>query len=156
METFYKIIGQDPSKVLRLGKREKDFSRQDETKETQQLNAVEESGLEPALKKRYQQDVWQNQNTLLILSNNMQQCQFLVSIVVLWLRQGSSDGKISACRFSPRVGKIPQRREWLPTAVVLPGKFHGQRSLVSYSPRGCKEPRMTEATQHTHTHTHTF
>ena len=34
MKTFYKIIGQDPSKVLRLGKREKDFSRQDETKET--------------------------------------------------------------------------------------------------------------------------
>ena len=25
----------------------------------------------------------------------------------------------------------PWRREWLPTPVFLPGKFHGQRSLVS-------------------------
>ena len=29
------------------------------------------------------------------------------------------------------VGKIPWRREWLPTPVFLPGEFHGQRSLVS-------------------------
>ena len=36
------------------------------------------------------------------------------------------------------VGKIPWRREWLPTPVFLPGKFHRQRSLVSYSPRGHK------------------
>ena len=32
------------------------------------------------------------------------------------------------------VGKIPWRREWLPTAVFLPGEFHGQRSLEGYSP----------------------
>ena len=37
--------------------------------------------------------------------------------------------------FDPRVGKIPWRREWLPTPLFLPGKFHGQRSLVGYSPR---------------------
>ena len=24
-------------------------------------------------------------------------------------------------------------------SVFLPGKFHGQRSLVGYSPQGCKE-----------------
>ena len=29
----------------------------------------------------------------------------------------------------PWVGKIPQRRTWQPTAVFLPGEFHGQRSL---------------------------
>ena len=28
------------------------------------------------------------------------------------------------------------RREWQPTPVFLPGEFHGQRSLVGYSPRG--------------------
>ena len=28
--------------------------------------------------------------------------------------------------------------------VLLPGKFHGQRSLVGYSPRGCKELDTTE------------
>ena len=30
--------------------------------------------------------------------------------------------------------KITWRREWLPTPVFLPGEFHGQRSLASYSP----------------------
>ena len=28
------------------------------------------------------------------------------------------------------------RREWQPTPVFLPGKFHGQRSLTGYSPWG--------------------
>ena len=32
-------------------------------------------------------------------------------------------------RFDPWVGKIPWRREWLPTPVFLPGEFHRQRSL---------------------------
>ena len=30
----------------------------------------------------------------------------------------------------------PQRRQWHPTLVLLPGKFHGQRSLVGCSPWG--------------------
>ena len=34
----------------------------------------------------------------------------------------------------PWVGKIPWRRKWLLTPVFLPGEFHGQRSLVGYSP----------------------
>ena len=34
-----------------------------------------------------------------------------------------------------------------PTPVFLPGEFHGQRSLVGYSPWGCKELDTTEATQ---------
>ena len=41
--------------------------------------------------------------------------------------------------FDPWVGKIPWRREWLPTPVFVPGEFHGQRSLAGYSPRGRKE-----------------
>ena len=44
----------------------------------------------------------------------------------------------------PWVGNIPWRREWLPTPMFLPGKFHGQRSLMGYSPWGHKEPDMTE------------
>ena len=35
-------------------------------------------------------------------------------------------------RFNPWVGKVSWRREWLPTPVFLPGKFHGQRSLAGY------------------------
>ena len=32
------------------------------------------------------------------------------------------------------VWKIPWRRAWQPTPVFLPGKSHGQRSLMGYSP----------------------
>ena len=35
-------------------------------------------------------------------------------------------------------------KEWLPTPVFLPREFHGQRSIVGYSPWGCKESDMTE------------
>ena len=50
------------------------------------------------------------------------------------------------CRFDPWLKKIPWRRKWHPTPVFLPGESHGQRSLVGYSPWGCKELDMTEAT----------
>ena len=45
---------------------------------------------------------------------------------------------------SPWVGKIPWRRERLPTPVFWPGDFHGQRGLVGYSPWGYKESDTTE------------
>ena len=66
---------------------------------------------------------------------------------------GGSDDKESACSvgdlgwrpgFDPCVGKIPWRREPLPTPVYLPGEFHGQRNLVGYSPLDLKESDMTE------------
>ena len=50
----------------------------------------------------------------------------------------------------PGSGRFPWRRKWQPTPVLLPGKFHGQRSLVCYSPWGHKE---SDTTEHTHTHT---
>ena len=37
-------------------------------------------------------------------------------------------------------------RKWQPTPVFLPGKFHGQKSLAGYSPRGHKESDTTEYT----------
>ena len=53
---------------------------------------------------------------------------------------GASAGKESTCNgFYPWVGKIPWRREWLPTLVFWPGEFHGL-----YSPWGCKESDTTE------------
>ena len=42
------------------------------------------------------------------------------------------------------VRKIPWRRKWQPTPVILPGEFHRQRSLAGDSPWGCKESDMTE------------
>ena len=47
-------------------------------------------------------------------------------------------------RFNPWVGKIFWRRKWQPTAVFLPGKSHGWRSLISYSPWGRKESDTTK------------
>ena len=43
--------------------------------------------------------------------------------------------------FDPWVEKILWRRKWQPTPVFLPGKFHGQRSQVGYSPWGHKRVR---------------
>ena len=40
---------------------------------------------------------------------------------------------------NPWVKKVPWRRAWQPTLVCLPGKFHGQRNLVGFSPWGRKE-----------------
>ena len=55
---------------------------------------------------------------------------------------GRHSAKESACqwrrrkrhRFDPLVGKISWSRKWQPTSVFLPEEFHGQRSLVGYSP----------------------
>ena len=41
------------------------------------------------------------------------------------------------------VRKIPWRRKWQPTAVFLPGEFHGERSLAGYSSWGHKELDMS-------------
>ena len=45
---------------------------------------------------------------------------------------------------NPWIGKTPWRRKWQPTPVLLPGEFHGQRSLVGYSPKCHKELDITE------------
>ena len=43
----------------------------------------------------------------------------------------------------------PLKKE-MGTPVLLPGKFHGWRSLVGYSPRGGKEPDMAESLTSVH------
>ena len=63
--------------------------------------------------------------------------------------------KESACqgrtlRFDPSVGKIPWSRKWQATPAFLPGKSHGQRSPVDYSPWGHKE---LDTAEHACTHT---
>ena len=37
-----------------------------------------------------------------------------------------------------------RRRQWHPTPVLLPGKFHGRRSLVGHSPWGREESDTTK------------
>ena len=55
-------------------------------------------------------------------------------------------GKESACNAGDAgliPGSISWKRKWQSPPLVLPGKSHGQRSLVGYSPRGCKESDRT-------------
>ena len=61
-------------------------------------------------------------------------------------------GKVSACqsrrrRFDPWVRKSPRRRQWQPIPIFLPGKSHGQRSQMGYSPWGCKRVGYNSATK---------
>jgi len=44
----------------------------------------------------------------------------------------------------------PWRRKWQPTPVFLLGEFRGQKSLMGYSPWGCKEVDTIEQLTHTH------
>ena len=61
-----------------------------------------------------------------------------------WLRRLSICLQCRRPGFDLWVGNFPWRRKWQPTPVLLPGKSHGRRSLVGYSPWGCKELDMTE------------
>ena len=68
-----------------------------------------------------------------------------------WLRDKGSTCQYKRCKrcgFNAWVGKTPWSRKWQSTPVFLPGKFHGQRSLVGYSPWGHKEPDMTDHAEH--------
>ena len=60
-----------------------------------------------------------------------------------------SDGKAPACNagdpgLMPGSGRSPGKRNSNPLQYFSPGKSHGWRSLVGYSPWGCKELDMTE------------
>ena len=78
---------------------------------------------------------------------------FWASQAAWWLKK-----KKSAVQEMPKTQiwhswvEISWNRKWQPTSVFLPGKFHGQRSLVGYSPWGRKKADTTEWLS-THIHT---
>ena len=81
----------------------------------------------------------------------------LSNYVCLWrgLPRCASDKELTLqCRrlkrhwFNPWARKIPWRRTWQPTPVLLPGQSHGQRSLEGYSPYGGK--KLKQLSVHTH------
>ena len=47
-----------------------------------------------------------------------------------WLRDKESAFQCRRCRFDPRVGKIPWRREWQPSPVCLSGESHAWWAIV--------------------------
>ena len=60
--------------------------------------------------------------------------QLVKRLPTMWERPG----------FDPWVRKIPWRRKWQPTPILLPEKSYGQGTLVGYSPWGHKKSDMTE------------
>ena len=61
---------------------------------------------------------------------------------------GGSEVKAFACNAETWVKSLgredPLEKEMATHPVFLPGESHGGRSLVGYSPWGCKESDMTE------------
>ena len=81
----------------------------------------------------------------------MKSAQYTGNVLPQWC-----SGKESTCQYRSHrtlgfhlwVGKIPWSRKRQPTPVFLPGKFHEQRSLASYSPWGRQE---SDSWTHAHT-----
>ena len=62
----------------------------------------------------------------------------------MWFPGGSvvkNPPAIQEMQFDTWIRKIPWRRKWQSISVFLPVKFHGQRSLVGYSPLDRKKVR---------------
>ena len=63
---------------------------------------------------------------------------------------GGSDGKESACNTGAPVQSLGWEdlleKGMATHSSILPGEFHGQRSLAGYSPQGHKESDTTEVT----------
>ena len=59
----------------------------------------------------------------------------------------TTESQCRRCEFDPQVGKIPWRRKRQPTPVFFPGKSHGLRSLVGYSPQDRRRVRHYWATK---------
>ena len=63
----------------------------------------------------------------------------------LWfMKQKDSENSFSDSPIYKELWLFPQRRQWHPTLVLLSGKSHGRRSLVSCSPWGRYSWDMTE------------
>ena len=89
-----------------------------------------------------------SQSLLKLMSTELVMLSSHLIIRIFWWLSGKESAcqcrRCKRCGFDFWVGKIPWRKKWQPTPVFLPGKFHGQRNLVGYSPWGRKELGMIE------------
>ena len=74
---------------------------------------------------------------------------YLICGLPWWISDKESACQCRGCGFDPWVGKMPWRKKWQPTPVFLPGKSHGQRSLLGYSP-GCQKVGCDLVTKQQH------
>ena len=80
---------------------------------------------------------------------------FCMCLEIMWVFSGGSDSKVSACNVGdlglvPGLGRSPGGGHGNPFQYSCLENPRGQRSLVGYSPWGCKESDMIK-TKHTHT-----
>ena len=85
---------------------------------------------------------WWHFSFQLILGPELSNNYFMIHVgytgLPWWLNGKDSTCQCRRRRFNPWVRKIPWRRKWQPSLVFLPGKSHGQRSLVGCTPWGCE------------------
>ena len=93
-----------------------------------------------------------NENSELI-SFRIDWFDFLAVQATLKIFSNTTLGKHQLFSAQPFLKSLGVGNGEIPTPVFLPAEFHGQKGLVCYSPRGCKELDMTE---HTNTHTSLF
>ena len=100
----------------------------------------------PCKKSYYPKELGPNRGMGDRCPTRLQNCHGPVAAIgfLWWLRWQSICLQHGRPGFNPWIGKISWRRKWQPTQVVLPGKFHGWRSLVGYSPWGHRESDTTE------------
>ena len=69
-----------------------------------------------------------------------------MALVTICSDFGAQENRICHCFHYFTICLPWWRRKWQPTPVFLPGEFHGQMSLVPYSPWGHKESDLTKTT----------
>ena len=66
-------------------------------------------------------------------------------MVLVVKNQPANAGDIRNAGLILWLGRSPGGGHGSPLQLFLPGEFHGQRSLVDYNPRVCKELETAEA-----------
>ena len=93
------------------------------------------------------------QKTKIVTSGRMTSCQIdgekveTVTDFFFFWGGGSKTTADGDCSHEIKRCLLTWRSKWQPTPVLLPGKFYGLRSLVGYSPWGCKRVRHNLATK---------
>ena len=70
----------------------------------------------------------------------------------MWFNSKQSSCQCRRCKRGggsiPGLERLHLRKKWQPTPVLLPGKSHGQRSLVGFSQWRCKDSNTNEQITH--------
>ena len=68
----------------------------------------------------------------------MERAFMVEAMIVMVLRDDNDKGIMMVLQMTlvMTLVRMQRRRQWHPTPVLLPGKSHGWRSLVGYSPWG--------------------